>query len=67
MAGLTMPILAIMGGHDVLLDAADTRDRLRRAAPQARICFIEDGYHFLPDQTVRVLEFLEQVQPSAAS
>ena len=57
---LTMPLLAIVGGRDALLDSADTRDRLQRNMPQAEICFIEDGFHFLPDQTARVMTFLER-------
>ncbi|EHP6371374.1 alpha/beta hydrolase [Salmonella enterica] len=57
---LGMPILAIVGGRDVLLDSADTRDRLQRNVPHAEICFLEDGYHFLPDQTARVMAFLER-------
>lgn len=57
---LGMPILTIIGGRDVLLDSRDTRRRLQRAAPQAEICFIEEGYHFLPDQASRVMDFLER-------
>jgi pimeloyl-ACP methyl ester carboxylesterase len=55
-----MPILTIIGGRDVLLDSRDTRERLQRYVPHAEICFIEEGYHFLPDQTTRVMEFLER-------
>lgn len=57
---LTMPILAIVGGRDVLIDSAQTRERLGRNVPQATICFIENGYHFLPGQSARVLTFLEK-------
>lgn len=57
---LGMPILAIAGGRDVLLDSRDTRERLQRVAPHAEMCFIEDGYHFLPDQVSRVMDFLER-------
>lgn len=60
LGGLDMPILAIVGGRDVLLDSRDTRDRLHRAAPHAEICFIEEGYHFLPDLTARIMDFLER-------
>ena len=56
---LEMPILAIIGGRDVLLDSADTRARLQRT-PHAEICYIENGYHFLPDQAPRVMDFLER-------
>jgi pimeloyl-ACP methyl ester carboxylesterase len=55
---LRMPILTIVGGRDVLLDSADTRARLQRDAPHAEICYIEDGYHFLPNQAPRVMDFL---------
>lgn len=58
--GLDMPILTIIGGRDVLLDSRDTRERLRRAVPHAEICFIEDGYHFLPGQAPCVMDFLER-------
>ncbi|MFN3623446.1 MAG: alpha/beta fold hydrolase [Hyphomicrobium sp.] len=62
---VAMPILTIIGGRDVLLDSRDTRARLEQAAPHAEMCFIEDGYHFLPNQSARVMEFLERsVQPA---
>lgn len=57
---LKMPILAVVGGRDVLLDSVNTRARLQRAVPHAEIHFIEDGYHFLPDQAPRVMDFLER-------
>ncbi|MCZ0734168.1 alpha/beta fold hydrolase [Phreatobacter sp. AB_2022a] len=60
LARLGIPILAIVGGRDVLLDSRETCERLRRHAPQADICFIEDGYHFLPDQASRIMNFLER-------
>jgi excisionase family DNA binding protein len=62
---LDMPILVIVGGRDVLLDSADTRDRLQRNVPRAEICFLEEGYHFLPNQTARVMAFLERNVSSA--
>lgn len=60
LTGLDMPILTIVGGRDVLLDSRDTRERLQRTVPKAEICFIEAGYHFLPGQTSRVMDFLER-------
>lgn len=66
--GLTMPILAIMGGKDVLLDTRHARERLERSAPHAEICFLDEGYHFLPGQAPRVTEFLERrLTPAAGS
>lgn len=60
LSALRMPILAIVGGRDVLLDSEDTRNRLLRNVPHAEICFLESGYHFLPDQTARIMAFLER-------
>ena len=57
---LVMPLLTIIGGRDVILDSRDTRSRLQRAAPHAEVCFIDDGYHFLPNQSERVMNFLER-------
>lgn len=57
---LDMPILAIVGGRDALLDSRDTRKRLEQSAPHAEICFIEEGYHFLPNQSARIMAFLER-------
>jgi pimeloyl-ACP methyl ester carboxylesterase len=45
---LTMPVLAVVGGRDVLLDSAETRLRLTRAVPGARILWLPDGHHFIP-------------------
>lgn len=39
LTALDMPILAIVGGRDVLLDSADTRARLQRNVPHAEIFF----------------------------
>lgn len=64
---LAMPILATVGGRDVLLDSDDTRKRLQRFVPRAEICFIEDGYHFLPAQTSRIMDFLERNAPPAGT
>ena len=66
LSGLGVPILAVVGGRDVLLDSRDTCERLRRHAPQADICFIEDGYHFMPGQASRVMDFLERTIPQPA-
>jgi surfactin synthase thioesterase subunit len=55
---LAMPLLAIIGGRDALLDSYDTRVRLELHVPHAEVCFIEEGYHFLPNQSQRVFDFL---------
>lgn len=57
---LKMPVLAIVGGRDVLLDSARTRTRLERHAPQAEVVYLPDAGHFIPNQTGRVMAFLTQ-------
>lgn len=64
---LGMPILTIIGGRDALLDSIDTRERLSRNVPQAEVCFFEDGYHFLPHQTARVMDFLDRISLARAA
>jgi pimeloyl-ACP methyl ester carboxylesterase len=58
LAALTMPVLAIVGGRDALLDSAGTRDRLCRNAPGAQVSFLPEAGHLLPSQAGRIAEFL---------
>jgi pimeloyl-ACP methyl ester carboxylesterase len=58
LAALAMPVLAIVGGKDVLIDSVETRERLTRQAPHAEVVFLPEGRHFLPGQTARVGAFL---------
>jgi pimeloyl-ACP methyl ester carboxylesterase len=55
---LTMPVMAILGGKDVLLDSAETRERLERTGPHVDIRFDPEAGHFIPRQTAPILEFL---------
>lgn len=57
---LTMPVLAILGGKDVLLDSDGTRRRLAANAAQAQVLYLPEGRHLLPDQTETVLDFLRR-------
>lgn len=56
--GLRIPVLAIVGGRDVLLDSLDTKRRLDQCVPDAEVVFLPEAGHLIPNQTVRVLEFL---------
>ena len=60
---LTMPVLAILGGKDVLLDSAATKRRLERTVPQAEIRYLPDAGHLLREQTATILEFLYRSMP----
>jgi pimeloyl-ACP methyl ester carboxylesterase len=55
---LTMPLMAIVGGRDVLLDSADTRRRLERLLPHTEIHYLPEVRHFIPSQTTPILDFL---------
>jgi pimeloyl-ACP methyl ester carboxylesterase len=55
---LAMPVLAIVGGKDVMLDSEETRDRLKRVVPKAHIRFLPDARHYIPGQTETILKFL---------
>jgi pimeloyl-ACP methyl ester carboxylesterase len=55
---LSMPVLAIVGGRDVMLDSFETRQRLERFAPHAEVRFLPDARHFIPGQATAILHFL---------
>jgi pimeloyl-ACP methyl ester carboxylesterase len=55
---LTMPVLAIVGGKDLLFDSAETKARLERNVPRAQIRYLPEAGHLIPAQTAEILEFL---------
>lgn len=55
---LTMPVLAVVGGKDVLLDSDGTRRRLEAHAPGAEVRYLPEGRHVLPDQALAIHDFL---------
>ncbi|HEY7333790.1 MAG TPA: alpha/beta hydrolase [Bryobacteraceae bacterium] len=55
---LTMPVLAIVGARDVLLDSAGTQRRLEKFAPNAQVVYLPEAGHFIPGQTGRVVAWL---------
>jgi pimeloyl-ACP methyl ester carboxylesterase len=57
---LTMPVMAILGGQDVLLDSAETKDRLARNVAHAEIRYFPDVGHLIPGQRDAILEFLRK-------
>jgi pimeloyl-ACP methyl ester carboxylesterase len=58
LAALRMPVLAILGGRDALLRSSETRDRLARLVPGARVTYLEQEGHMLPPQTAAIADFL---------
>lgn len=56
--GLTMPLLAVVGGKDVLLDSRQTARRLKRAVSHADVRLLPKTGHLIRDQTAPILEFL---------
>jgi pimeloyl-ACP methyl ester carboxylesterase len=58
--GLSIPMLVIIGARDVMLDSLDTKRRLEQLAPRAEVVYLEGAGHFIPNQTGRVLEFLQR-------
>ena len=55
---LTMPVLAILGGKDIVFSAERMRRRLAACVPGARIVLLPSADHGLTDPTQAVLEFL---------
>ncbi len=55
---LTMPVLAILGGKDVMIDSAGTRRRIEANVPHAQIRWLPDVGHVIVGQTGPILDFL---------
>jgi pimeloyl-ACP methyl ester carboxylesterase len=55
---LRAPVLVIVGGRDVLLDSAQTKQRLEQHAPGAQVVYLPEAGHLIPGQWERVREFL---------
>jgi pimeloyl-ACP methyl ester carboxylesterase len=55
---LTMPVRAIGGGKDGLINSAETKSRLEQNTPRAIVRYIPEAGHLIPGQTAAILEFL---------
>jgi len=60
LASLAVPVMAVVGGKDALIDSAGTRRRLERQVPGAEVRLLPDAYHLLPSQIGPVLDFLRR-------
>jgi pimeloyl-ACP methyl ester carboxylesterase len=61
LAALRMPVQVIVGARDVMLRSDETRDRVMRTIPGARITYLEHAGHILPPQTQAILDFIDAV------
>ena len=59
---ITIPVLAIVGARDVMLDSAATKRRLERTVPTAEVTMLPDTGHVITGHTGRVVKFLVGVQ-----
>jgi pimeloyl-ACP methyl ester carboxylesterase len=57
---LDMPLLAIVGARDALLDSRETKSRLERRVPEAEVVYLPEAGHFIQGQTGKVLAFLDK-------
>ncbi|MEU5213145.1 alpha/beta hydrolase [Streptomyces sp. NPDC020742] len=55
---LTVPVLVVVGGRDVLFDSADTARRVRRCVPHATVNVLPEVGHAILGQTDTVTRFL---------
>jgi pimeloyl-ACP methyl ester carboxylesterase len=55
---LTMPILAVLGAKDAILDSADTQRRLSRTLPKAQIIYLPEVGHGIFGERAAISRFL---------
>jgi pimeloyl-ACP methyl ester carboxylesterase len=58
LASFQLPVMAILGGKDVIFDSAAIKQRLDRVLPHADVRYLPEAGHFIPGQTGPILEFL---------
>jgi len=58
LARLTMPLLAILGAKDVMIDSDGTRERLTRNVPNAEVVWLPDAGHLLIGHAAAIDGFL---------
>lgn len=58
---LSMPVLAVLGDRDALIDTAEVRSRLADCRPDARIVWLPGVGHFIRGQTALIGAFLVEV------
>jgi pimeloyl-ACP methyl ester carboxylesterase len=56
--GLNVPLLAIVGARDVLLDSAQTKRRLEAFVSGAQVVYLPEAGHVIAGQTATVLAFM---------
>ncbi len=56
--GLNIPVLAIVGARDVLLDSAQTKRRLEAFVSGAQVVYLPEAGHVIAGQTAAVLAFM---------
>ncbi len=57
LAHLSMPLLAVYGKNDVMLDSRAAADRLRRQLPHTQLVWLEDAGHIIPNAAAYLLPF----------
>lgn len=55
---VTMPVMAIVGGKDAILDSDETKRRLEVCVPHVQVKYLSEAGHGLVDSTSSVLGFL---------
>jgi pimeloyl-ACP methyl ester carboxylesterase len=55
---LSMPVLAILGGRDVMIDSAGTRERLEALVPRSEIVWLPQAGHILIGHAETIERFL---------
>jgi pimeloyl-ACP methyl ester carboxylesterase len=57
-----MPVMAIVGGKDVMVDSPGIKRRLERNVQRADVITLPNAGHFLRGQTAPILDFLREAQ-----
>ncbi len=62
---LRFPVLAVVGGRDVMLNQEETRDRLDALAPDAIVDYRAKALHYIAETPARIVPFLLEANGAA--
>ncbi|MCB1646901.1 MAG: alpha/beta hydrolase [Pseudomonadales bacterium] len=60
LAGIDVPVMAVVGGKDMMLDAETIRDRLASNIAKLKLDYLPDARHFPGDRSEQIRAFLTE-------
>ena len=60
LGNIKIPVMAVVGGKDLMLDAEQIRERLNKNIKNLKLEYLPEARHYPGDRSRQILSFLEQ-------